>query len=440
MLLQSRPALAALLLAVSLCGCAHGKTGRHKRPVPTSAPVPVTTAKQGSVQSKLTISGVIAPLQNVAITSALSEPVEAVNVLQGDVVKAGQVLAVLNTDDLKAQLMQARGTLLSNEQTAASDDQKISEARYNAHLNISTASNGVPIAQAALQQAMKTLQNDKLNLARDHDLVAHGYLAQQALDQQQTLVNNDEASVRSAQASLTTAKTSSSVNGTSAAGLQASTIADVAAQAAAAHGAVEVAQGQIAQYQAQIDKATITSPVDGVVVNRNLNPGEYPGSRTIFTVQQLSKVYANLNASSADTFAIPKGAAAVLSVSGAGGRQYQSKVYAVLGQVTPGSTNFTVQTILENPDNRLQAGLPVSATISLPKITGISIPTTAFIDDSHTSVMSIDEDDDGSTAHRVAVHERTSDGTNSIVTGIAAGTSIVSNGQLGLADGQSITK
>ena len=59
---------------------------------------------------------------------------------------------------------------------------------------------------------------------------------------------------------------------------------------------------------ASIDKAIIKSPVDGVVVNRNLNPGQYPGSQTIFTVQQLDPVYAELNASSEDVFRIRRGA------------------------------------------------------------------------------------------------------------------------------------
>ncbi len=48
----------------------------------------------------------------------------------------------------------------------------------------------------------------------------------------------------------------------------------------------------------QIAKATITSPIDGVVVNRNINPGEYPGNREIFTLQQVDPIYAVLHASS----------------------------------------------------------------------------------------------------------------------------------------------
>ncbi len=424
------------LLIALLTGCAHPAT-RHHRAEASPAPVPVASAKLGSVQSSVMISGVIAPFENVAITSALSEPADSVAVLQGDHVRAGQVIAVLDSADLRAQLLQAQGTLASNIQAAAAADAKVSEARYNAHLNLNTGNDGVAIARAALAQAQKTLQNDQLNLGRDRSLLAQGYVPQQTLDQQQTVVSNDAAAVRSAQASLLTAQTNSLVNGTNTQGLQATTIADAAASASAAHAAIDIARGQIAQYQVAIDKTTITSPVDGIIVNRNLNPGEYPGARTLFTIQMLDRVYANLNASSADTFAIPVGAPLKLAVSGTG-RVYQSTVSSVLGQVAPGSTNFTVQTIIANPDQHLQAGLPVSATISLPKVTGILVPTTAFLDDSHTTLMTVEDDGDSDVAHQVPVRELTSDGTHSIVTGLTVGTKVISNGQLGLTEGQSI--
>ncbi|MBD5636175.1 MAG: efflux RND transporter periplasmic adaptor subunit, partial [Candidatus Eremiobacteraeota bacterium] len=217
-------------------------------------------------------------------------------------------------------------------------------------------------------------------------------------------------------------------------------VASALADARAARAAIEQARAQIEQYRTQIAKATIRSPVDGVVTNRNLNAGEYPGSRTIFTIQELSKVYADLNASSEDTFAIPQGADVALSVSGAGAQSFTGKVVAVLGQVTPGSTNFTVQVLLENPGLKLQAGLPVSATIELPSVSGVGIPTTAFLDDTHTSVMIADDQLVDVVTKTVKVRELGSDGTTSIVSGIKAGQAVISNGQLGLAEGQSIAQ
>ncbi len=56
------------------------------------------------------------------------------------------------------------------------------------------------MAQAALRQAQQTLTQAQTDLQRDRQLLANGYISQQAVDQQNTLVMNDEAAVRSAQA------------------------------------------------------------------------------------------------------------------------------------------------------------------------------------------------------------------------------------------------
>jgi RND family efflux transporter MFP subunit len=236
------------------------------------------------------------------------------------------------------------------------------------------------------------------------------------------------------------ALTNQSVNGTNTVGLQAADVASAAADARAAHAVVQQAQAAVQQVQTQIAKATIVSPIAGVVVNRNMNPGEYPGSRTIFTLQQLNNVYAELNASSADTFAIPVGAPVTMNVAGAGGRSYSGRVVAVLGQVTPGSTNFTVKVLVSNPDEKLQSGIPVTAIASLPAVTGVGIPTTAFLDETHTTVMIADDELVDTVAKTVHVRELGSDATTTIVTGIKAGQSVVSNGQLGITDGQSLAQ
>ena len=428
-------AIAALLLG----GCAK-HSGGGARAIASPNPIPTAAAKTTTVHGTASIAGFIAPYQNVAITSALSEPVDKVLVNEGDHVRAGQVLAILDTADLQAQLAQAQATVVSDIRTAASNDAKVQQTQYTATLNIGTGNNSVTSSRAALAQAQQTLANDKVNLQRDQQLVASGYIAQQTVDQQQTTVVNDEAAVRNAQANLQTALVNQQVNGTSSQGLQAANVASAIADARASHAVVDQAKAQVQQLQTQIDKATIVSSVDGIVVNRNLNPGEYPGSRTIFTIQQLNQVYAELNASSSNTFDIPVGAPAALSVAGSGAQNYEGKVVAVLGQVTPGSTNFTVKVLVQNPDGRLQAGLPVSATITLPAVTGIGIPTAAFLDDTHSTVMVADDELVDVVAKTVRVTELGTDGTTSIVSGLKAGQHVVANGQLGVTEGQSLAQ
>ena len=81
-----------------------------------------------------------------------------------------------------------------------------------------------------------------------------------------------------------------------------------------------------------------------------------------------------------------------------------------------------------------------SATIALSAVHGIGIPTTAFLDDTHTSVMIAQDQLVDVVAKTVKVKELGSDGTTSIVTGIKPGQAVIANGQLGLADGQSLAQ
>jgi multidrug efflux pump subunit AcrA (membrane-fusion protein) len=413
--------LCALLVAVSACGHKAGGRNGRSRVQASPAPVPTTVAKESTVKPMLTIAGIIAPLQNVAISSSLSEPTLGVYVNEGDHVRKGQVLARLDVSDLEANLA-------SSEATAKSDDQKVAQSRYSATLAFGQSPDSVTEARASLRAAQETVRQAQIDLARYKALVAEGYIANQQYVQQETTVATDEANVRSAQAALDSAITNQAVNGTPAHGLQQSTIESSIADAASAHAAAD-------EIRAQIARATIVSPVDGIIVNRNLNAGEYPGSRTNFTVQEISSVYAELNASSADVFRIHSGSpVSIVAGSDSSGHVYHGTVVAVLGQVAPGSTNFTVKALVHNPDSALQSGIPVTGTISLGPTTGVGIPTTAFLDDTNSSVYAVRS----GAAETAKVQQVATDGKTSIVSGLPDGTAIVSNGQLGITPGQAI--
>lgn len=419
-----RLAVSLALIALLSSGCAGGRQHRgHRFAAPSPAAIPTAAAEPATVRPDVQIAGIIAPYQNVSMSSSLVEPTDSVDVIEGDYVRKGQVLAVLDTTDLRASYLAA-------ERSAVSDAARTSQTQYQAELNIGQGNDAVRTAQAALLQARQNLRLDNLNLQRYAALLQSGYVSQQQVDQQRTTVRNDEQQVLSARASLASAILNARVNGTYQQGLQAANVASAAA-------AEQSAYAQAAQIQASIDKAVIRSPVDGVVVNRNLNPGQYPGSQTIFTVQQLDPVYAELNASSEDVFRIRRGAAVSISVAGVNGAIYRGRINAVLGQVEPGSTNFTVEAIVANPGLRLKSGMAVTGTVSLPSVSGIGIPATAFLDDQHDSVMVVDSN--GSAAQR-SVKEMGSDGKMSIVTGLSSGTRVISNGQLGITAGQQVAR
>jgi multidrug efflux pump subunit AcrA (membrane-fusion protein) len=411
---------AAVLLVLALAACGGAAKNRRGGAQGGSPPIPTATAKAATVHPSLVISGIIAPFQNVQLTNSLSEPTASVSVNEGDHVSRGQVIAVLDTSDLQAQLE-------SLQHAASSDDSKATQTVYSAQQAIDQAPDTVATARESVTQSQTNYNQAEADLARDRSLESQGYLSAQAMQTQQTLANVYAANLRSNQAALDSAVIAQRTNGTMQQGLQASQVSSAREDAASA-------RAQARQIAAQIARATVVSPVDGIVVNRNLNPGEYPGSRTIFVLQQVDPVYAELNASSADVFRVQRGAAVALKIPGEPGVGYRGTVVGVLGQVEPGSTNFTVKVLVPSADGKLASGLPVTGTISLPSSSGIGIPSTSFLDDSHTTVL-VDRDD---TATLVNVREVASDAKTSIVTGLKAGDIVISNGQLGLTPGEDL--
>jgi multidrug efflux pump subunit AcrA (membrane-fusion protein) len=409
-----------LLLApgLALSGCSHSR--------PTQAPSPfvaTSVAVDGAISPLEQLPGLIAPYQNVAIQSTLSEPADAVYVQEGDRVHKGEVLAKLDTSDLQAQLA-------SDLATAHADAASTSHTVYAGSLSIAQGVDQLHSAQAAVQQAQKTLDFDTLTLQRDQQLLKQGYIAQQTVDQVATTVHNDEQALHVAQASLSSAQSNVQANGSSvnAPGLQQSSVEQAKAQET-------VALANAKQVQVQIAKATIVSPIDGVVVNRNLNPGEYPGTRQIFTVQQVDPVYAVLQGSGAQIAQMTPGAKATIVVSDLQGKKVTGSVVGILNQIVPGSTNFQVKVQLDNRGGRLRPGMAVLGHVPLPTVRGITIPSTAFTNPNHDKLLTVDAD---GVVHSVAVKELAENGTVSVVTGLTAGTRVVTDGQSSVGDGEKV--
>ena len=142
----------------------------------------------------------------MAVQSTLAEPADAVEVREGEVVHTGEVLAVLDTADLQAQLRSDLATANSNHANTA-------HTVYQGGLSIAQGMDALRADQAAVSQAQQTLKNDTLNLQRDQGLLAQGYVSQQAVDTQTTLVRNDQQAVNTANSNLSAARSNVQANG-----------------------------------------------------------------------------------------------------------------------------------------------------------------------------------------------------------------------------------
>ena len=339
---RALPAFLVLGFAV-LAGCSHSAPGPAASPPPSVA---VTLAHEASIDPAQTLPGLIAPYQSVAIQSDLTEPADAVNVQEGDRVTKGEILARLDTADLQANLA-------ADLATAQSDAATTTHTVFQGGLTIAQSQQSVTGAQSAVRQAQETLRKDELDLTRYQQLFGSGFISQQQLATQLALVANDRQAVRSAQSTLASDREQVTANGTlGSSGLQSSSV-----QQSAATEQVALATAQ--QVRTQIAKATIVSPIDGVVVNRNLNVGEYPGTRQIFTLQQTDPTYAIVRGSGAQVADIQNGAPAKVVASDVSRRALEGRVAGVLNQINPGSTDFQVKIVVPNPTGRLRAGMAV---------------------------------------------------------------------------------
>lgn len=401
-----------LLLAIVCTGCG-GKPA--PQPTPTPPQVQTVAVREGAITPSVQIAGVIAPYRQIAVAADLSEPIEEVDVVEGQHVRVGQVLARQTVDDLQAQL-------LSSNRVVSEDAARLSQTVYQATATTAQNSTSVTAAQDALRQSQVNLAGALTDLRRYLALVKDGYIAPQTVDQQRVTVDTDRQAVAAARAALASAVANNNANGNGYnAGAQQQELQ-------AARAAVDAAQATANQLKLEISRAVIVAPVDGVVESVNANPGEYPASRQLFTIEQNARVYALLPASTAQVVSIRRGADASIEVNTTYSANPQvhkdhGVVDAVLDQIEPGTTNFTVKVLVDNADYHLHAGMPVNGFVDLPPARGLIIPTTAYIDDTRTTVYAVD----GGVVHQKTVSEIADDGASAVVTGLQNGELVIKN-------------
>ncbi|KAA6183504.1 HlyD family efflux transporter periplasmic adaptor subunit [Thiohalocapsa marina] len=192
--------------------------------------------------------------------------VQAVFVQEGERVSAGQVLAVMDTRLLDAQLHQAEAQL-----------QQAISAVVTAHSQTAQRESDKAAAEALLAQRQVELKVARSHLARSMAIADKGFISPQVVDDERAQVDSAEAAVRAALAQVVAAE---------------SAIASARAQVAGAQSSAAAAEANIERIQADIADATLSSPRDGRVQFIVARPGEViaAGGRVLNLVD-LSDVY-----------------------------------------------------------------------------------------------------------------------------------------------------
>ncbi len=153
-----------------------------------------------------------------------------------------------------------------------------------------------------------------------------------------------------------------------------------------ARAAVAQAAAQVAAARTDLERSVIRSPIDGVVVDRQVNVGQSVAASlqapTLFIIaQDLSRLQANITVDEADIGEVRQGMAVRFTVDAFPDREFEGRVSQVRqqGVAESGVVSYTVVVEADNPGRQLLPGMTANAEIVLEQREGVlRIPNTAL--------------------------------------------------------------
>jgi RND family efflux transporter MFP subunit len=205
-------------------------------------------------------------------------------------------------------------------------------------------------------------------------------------------------------------------------------------------GQLSSARGKYLGAQAQFGYSEIHSPIDGVVTDRPLYPGEMPSAGVpLITVMDLSRVIARAHIPQKDAFLLKVGNQATIDVSGMD-KPAEGKVTLVSPALDPNSTTVEVWVQAKNPKQTLKPGTSVRLSMVSETVPdALVVPASAVLTaaDGSATVMVIGSDQRArQLAVKVGIRQ---DDNVQILDGWKEGQSVVASGAYGLPDNTKVS-
>ena len=397
--------IVAVVLVASLAGCS-GNPGEKETPVP----VQIVGVQKTTIQRTVTADAVLFPLQQAAITPKISAPVRDFYVKRGSPVHRGQLLAVLENRDLAA---------------AAQDNKGVYDQAQAAYETTTAASLPQEVQKATLdaQAAKQLLEAQQKVYDSRQELFQQGAMPRKELDQAGVDLTNARSQSEIAQKHL-----------------EALLAIGKQQELKSAAGQLESAKGKYLGAEAQLGYSEIRSPIDGVVSDRPLYPGEMAAAGApLLTVMDTSQVIARAHIPQPDAALLKVGDAATITVPGED-QPVDGKVTVVSPAIDPNSTTVEVWVQAKNPKARLKPGTSVQISMLARSVKdALVVPATGLLTAQDGSTLVMVAGADGR-AHQTAVRVgiRQEDKVQ-IVDGLKDGDRVVGSGAYGLPDNSKIT-
>jgi multidrug efflux pump subunit AcrA (membrane-fusion protein) len=398
-----------LSLATIIAVVSSGLGCSSEKPAEPTVSVQVVPVKKATIEQTVTSEAVLYPLAQSAIVPKISAPIKAFYVNRGSKVHAGQLLATLENRDLAAAAQDNQGSY----------DQ--AQAAY-AIATASTLPEEIQKAQGDTQAAKVALEAEQKLYDSRQDLYKQGALPRKDLDQAAVALTQAKNQYELAQRHLDALMAVSKQQ-----------------ELKSAAGQLQSAKGKYLGAAAQLSYSEIRSPINGVVTDRSLYPGEMAAAGTpLLTVMDTSSVIARAHIPQDQAALLKLGDKATITVPGEED-PIEGKVTVVSPALDPNSTTVEVWVQAKNPKGRLRPGTSVQISMLARAVpNALVIPAAAVLTspDGSNYVMIAGSDNK---AHQKTVKTGIKQGDQvQILEGLAEGDRVITSGAYGLPDNTKI--
>ena len=313
-------------------------------------PSKLAKVEKGDLAKSVVATGKVTPITKVEVKSKASGIVKKLLVDYGDRVKQGQLLAQLDKIEIEAQVAQSKAALEAAQANLAS-----SQADYE-RAKVDSEGPDVPPLKRAYDRA--------IGMAKD------GVVSQSALDDAEknyTMAVNKQ-NVSKAQVIVLKAKIAQA---------QANVVQD---------------QANLTQLDEQLSYTDIVSPIDGIVLSRDVEMGDAVSSilvlgssaTLVMTLGDTSEVYVKGKVDESDIGKVYLGQRARIKVESFKDKTFEGKVTKIspMGVEKDNVTTFEVRVSIQNPGGELKAEMTANAEVILDEHKNVlQIPEGAIIYD-----------------------------------------------------------
>lgn len=383
--------LAGVVVAVIL-GVAVAARGNSAKLEPSQ----LAKVEKGDIARSVVATGKVQPITKVEVKSKASGIVTKLFTDINQHVKTGQVLAQLDQAEILAQVNAQKAQLAAAESNARAAQAAIEYDKVNAEA--------------------PDLPNFKHTYERALEMSKDGVVSQQALDdaQQKYLAAANTRDKAVAQITVDTSKLHQ------------------------AQAQVAQAKASLSQLEEQLSYTTITSPMDGVVLSRDVELGDAVSSilvmgstaTLVMTLGDTTQVYVQGKVDESDIGRVYMGQPARIKVESFKDKTFLGKVtkIAPLGVEKDNVTTFEVRVSIDNPGGELKANMTANAEILLEEHKGVfTVPEQAVIyDKDRNASVEVPDPKMKNGRRKVAIKAGISNGTRTeILSGLNVGDTVI---------------